>query len=149
VPCVVFVVVVTAGVSLRLVDGRVIVTDVFFLGGALQFVPRDENDAMDVRWNMLAGSTAGAVSVLCTYPLDLLRVQIATDVGSRRFSGIWDAATKIVNVGGVHGLYRGIFPSMAVWMNMCPCSALLPGFWDSDSFSLFGRVFYPTRASTS
>lgn len=75
-------------------------------------VPRDENGMLDPSWNLVAGSIAGAVSVLATYPLDLVRVQIAVDVHGRRFRGIADAILQISRKDGVSALYRGIVPSI-------------------------------------
>jgi hypothetical protein len=37
--------------------------------------------------NLAAGSAAGAVSVVCTYPLDLIRVRLAVAVREKSIKG--------------------------------------------------------------
>ena len=64
--------------------------------------------------SLISGMTAGSVSVLCTYPLDLTRAQLAvvrktSDRASHSFVGM---LTENVRQRGVKGLYRGITPTM-------------------------------------
>jgi hypothetical protein len=55
--------------------------------------------------NLLAGSVAGATSVIFTYPLDLIRVQLAIAVDKPFYNGVWDALKKIYQKEGVVALY--------------------------------------------
>lgn len=71
-----------------------------------------------VFWNnMIAGSAAGATTSLMTYPLDMARTRLATDVtmsaingqGQRQFNGVWDCVRQSYAEGGLKRVYRG-FP---------------------------------------
>ncbi|XP_054793526.1 mitochondrial carrier protein CoAc1-like [Prosopis cineraria] len=77
--------------------------------------------------DLLAGSAAGATSVLCTYPLDLARTKLAYQVVDVRGSiqdgmkdvhsqpahhGIKCVLTSAYKEGGVRGLYRGVGPTI-------------------------------------
>ncbi len=64
--------------------------------------------------NLFAGSLAGATSVIFTYPLDLIRVQLAISVDKPHFDGVKDAIVKIYNHEGVVALYRGMSPTLLV-----------------------------------
>ena len=60
--------------------------------------------------NMASGGAAGALSLLCVYPLDFARTRLATDVGKgadREFTGMGDCIKKILKSDGAAGLYRG------------------------------------------
>lgn len=67
--------------------------------------------------NMIAGSAAGATTSLVTYPLDMARTRLATDVAltsregenQRQFQGVWDCVRKSYVEGGLVRVYRG-FP---------------------------------------
>mmetsp|Transcript_13190 Transcript_13190/g.21577 ORF Transcript_13190/g.21577 Transcript_13190/m.21577 type:complete len:329 (-) Transcript_13190:1329-2315(-) len=73
-----------------------------------------------VMWNnVIAGSAAGATTSLLTYPLDMARTRLATDIslsavqgqgkGQRQFSGVWDCVRQSYVEGGLLRVYRG-FP---------------------------------------
>lgn len=63
-----------------------------------------------------AGAAAGATSVICTYPLDLLRARLAvmreTPEGAARFRGLFSAAREMVRQGGFASMYRGLTPTL-------------------------------------
>jgi hypothetical protein len=60
---------------------------------------------------------AGTTSVIFTYPLDLIRVQLAVSVEKNRYNGIWDAIATIYKREGIRGLYRGSVPTILVKIN--------------------------------
>lgn len=73
-----------------------------------------------VFWNnIIAGSAAGATTSLITYPLDMARTRLATDVaigssvsatskqGQRQFRGVWDCVRQSHMEGGMTRVYRG------------------------------------------
>lgn len=73
-----------------------------------------------VMWNnVIAGSAAGATTSVLTYPLDMARTRLATDIslsavqgqgkGQRQFSGVWDCVRQSYVEGGLLRVYRG-FP---------------------------------------
>lgn len=64
--------------------------------------------------NTLAGSMAGATSVIFTYPLDLVRVQLAVDTSKKRFNGIIHCIYSIARQQGIPGLYKGMSPTLMV-----------------------------------
>jgi len=67
--------------------------------------------------SLMAGSFAGVVSVICTYPLDLTRAQLAV-LKKKKSGGIGGqhpfvyVLTSNYKNGGVKGLFRGIFPTL-------------------------------------
>jgi solute carrier family 25 protein 42 len=66
---------------------------------------------------MCAGGGAGAISVVATYPLDLLRARLAVQQelpgGTElRYRGIRHAVSSMVAEGGVRSLYRGMAPTL-------------------------------------
>ncbi|XP_029103241.1 graves disease carrier protein-like isoform X1 [Scleropages formosus] len=68
---------------------------------------------------LMAGSMAGITAVICTYPLDVVRVRLAFQVkGEHRYTGIFNAFQTIYKKeGGVSGFYRGLVPTI---MGMAP-----------------------------
>ena len=74
--------------------------------------------------HLIAGVTGGAVAVLATHPLELVKVRFQVDdlrksknassAKSYRpiYRGLADAFTAIYRAGGVRGLYGGVTPSM-------------------------------------
>ncbi|GJW09083.1 mitochondrial carrier protein CoAc1 isoform X1, partial [Tanacetum coccineum] len=73
--------------------------------------------------DLLAGSTAGGTSILCTYPLDLARTKLAYQVvdakptvgngaksiiAQTEYSGIKSVLQSVYREGGMCGLYRGV-----------------------------------------
>ena len=64
---------------------------------------------------MLSGGLAAASTLFVTYPMDLARVKLATDLsveGKRQYSGTIDIWKKVVASDGVSGLYRGMLPAV-------------------------------------
>lgn len=70
--------------------------------------------------NMMAGSFAGASSVIFTYPLDLVRVRLAVVVKKqKRFGfGIIGCIRDIIVHEGIRGLYKGMWPTLMVTITM-------------------------------
>jgi Mitochondrial carrier protein len=72
--------------------------------------------------SLIAGMTAGMFSVLCTYPLDLTRAQLAVlkkhkpSVGDHHHhhhhQGTWDILKDNYTKRGFQGLFRGISPTI-------------------------------------
>lgn len=59
---------------------------------------------------LLAGSGAGAISVICTYPLDLVRAQMAVQRDTH--FNVVSMARHIYDKRGISGLYRGLTPTL-------------------------------------
>ncbi|XP_028651772.1 graves disease carrier protein [Erpetoichthys calabaricus] len=80
---------------------------------------------------LMAGSMAGITAVICTYPLDVVRVRLAFQFkGEHRYSGIIHAFKTIYRTeGGFSGFYRGLTPTI---IGMAPYA----GF----SFFTFGTL---------
>jgi len=61
--------------------------------------------------NILSGAFAGAASMVFIYPFDLVRIQLASDLGrepkDRQFKGFRDCWKSIYQTDGIRGLYRG------------------------------------------
>ncbi|KAL3504219.1 hypothetical protein ACH5RR_034060 [Cinchona calisaya] len=77
--------------------------------------------------DLLAGSAAGGIAVLCTYPLDLARTKLAYQVVDPRqslqnsvgniypqpaYTGIRNVIQSVYTEGGVRALYRGVGPTL-------------------------------------
>ena len=64
---------------------------------------------------LLSGSSAGVISVLLTYPLDMVRARLAFQItGEHQYHSIVHAFSSIYkSEGGVQGFYRGINPTLA------------------------------------
>lgn len=63
---------------------------------------------------MMAGSIAGASSVIFTYPLDLVRVRLAVVVKKEKRFGIIGCIRNIIATEGFRGLYKGMWPTLMV-----------------------------------
>ena len=74
-------------------------------------IEKNQMWALTTSESLIAGSTAGAVSVLCTYPLDLTRAQLAVLKKGRRNVFLKVLGSNYSN-GGVGGLFRGISPTL-------------------------------------
>jgi hypothetical protein len=76
-------------------------------------IEKDKIWGMSALESLAAGSCAGVISVLFTYPLDLTRAQLAVlkkQRGSR--NGFVNVLMKNYNNGGAKGLFRGITPTL-------------------------------------
>lgn len=60
----------------------------------------------------LSGSLAGVCSVIATYPLDLLRTRIASEVRTRTYRGVIHGISKMKTDEGISRLYTGIRPTI-------------------------------------
>lgn len=71
---------------------------------------------------LMAGSLAGMTAVICTYPLDMVRVRLAFQVkGEHTYTGIIHAFKTIyAKEGGFLGFYRGLMPTI---LGMAPYAA--------------------------
>ncbi|XP_053161316.1 solute carrier family 25 member 16 isoform X1 [Hemicordylus capensis] len=80
---------------------------------------------------LMAGSMAGITAVICTYPLDMVRVRLAFQVkGDHKYTGIIHTFKTIyTKEGGMRGFYRGLLPTI---VGMAPYA----GF----SFFTFGTL---------
>lgn len=74
-------------------------------------IEKNQMWALTTSESLIAGSAAGAVSVLCTYPLDLTRAQLAVLKKGRRNVFLKVLGSNYSN-GGVGGLFRGISPTL-------------------------------------
>lgn len=65
---------------------------------------------------VLAGASAGAVSVACTYPLDLMRARLAvqreTADGQLKYRGLKHAFQQMWSKNNIREFYKGIGPTM-------------------------------------
>jgi hypothetical protein len=77
--------------------------------------------------SLFAGMTAGAISVVATYPLDLTRAQLAVLRTKKGLDNVGFAGALYGNYKnrGVVGLFRGITPTL---MGILPYSGLAFGF---------------------
>ena len=69
----------------------------------------DKNDPKAKIVNLILGGTAGGVAVTFTFPTDLIRrkMQLSGQPGHAKYSGMFDAAKRIVQSEGPLGLYKG------------------------------------------
>uniref|UniRef100_A0A7S1BE39 Mitochondrial carrier protein n=1 Tax=Corethron hystrix TaxID=216773 RepID=A0A7S1BE39_9STRA len=79
-----------------------------------RFVSEGHKNHMTGAESFFAGSTAGVISVICTYPLDLTRAQLAVikkkKTGHNR--GFLNVIVNTYRERGIAGLYRGISPTL-------------------------------------
>ena len=86
---------------------------------------------------IISGGLVGALSLSCVYPIDLVRLRMAADLGSssnRQFQGISDCLEKVYNVDGIRGLYKGWGISVA---GIIVYRGLYFGLFDSGKALLF------------
>jgi solute carrier family 25 protein 42 len=86
----------------------------------------NQNEAISV----VAGSFAGLTAVVITYPLDLVRAQLAMQDhgGPRKYRGVTDALVRIPQQNGVAALYRGMAPSL---LGVAPYSGIKFGVYEA------------------
>lgn len=87
---------------------------------------------------VLSGSIAGGVSVMCTYPLDLLRARLAVDKNiqstlvdgnkTMRIGKLGNCVVNVVKTHGVAGLFKGLTPTM---LGILPYSGLAFGSFET------------------
>ncbi|PKU34208.1 hypothetical protein llap_15489 [Limosa lapponica baueri] len=90
--------------------------------GAIQFMAFDQYKKVIKKQlgisghvhRLMAGSMAGITAVICTYPLDMVRVRLAFQVkGEHKYMGIIHAFKMIyTKEGGFRGFYRGLMPTV-------------------------------------
>lgn len=76
---------------------------------------RDENGKISVPANMAAGFMAGtSEAVLAVTPIETIKTRVTDDQrkGTKRYTGSFDAITKILKSEGPSGLYRGVVPTI-------------------------------------
>ncbi|PRP79774.1 mitochondrial substrate carrier family protein B-like [Planoprotostelium fungivorum] len=71
--------------------------------------------------NLIGGGAAGATCVLCTYPLDVVRVRLAVSAKTGEYNGILHCITSIIRHKGFTGLFSGIWPTL---MGIIPYAAV-------------------------
>jgi solute carrier family 25 phosphate transporter 23/24/25/41 len=72
-----------------------------------------ENKTLTTVQRLTCGGLAGVVSVLASYPLDLVRCRLSAQQADRKiYNGIWDCLKQIHAQEGVLGLYRGLWPTL-------------------------------------
>jgi len=60
-----------------------------------------------------AGAMAGIISVVITYPLDLIRTRLSVQSPTQqKYKGIVDAWKVIIREEGIHALFKGITPTV-------------------------------------
>lgn len=84
--------------------------------------------------NLLAGGSAGAISLVFVYPLDYCRTRLANDVGTK-YTGLIDCVSKTYKSDGIVGLYRGLSISLA---GIFVYRALYFGSYDTGKKWVFG-----------
>lgn len=58
--------------------------------------------------SFFAASSSACIAVLATYPLDVVRTRLSTQLSAKHYNGILDALCKIGREEGCAGLYRGL-----------------------------------------
>ncbi|XP_004470580.1 solute carrier family 25 member 16 isoform X1 [Dasypus novemcinctus] len=90
---------------------------------------------------LMAGSMAGMTAVICTYPLDMVRVRLAFQVkGEHTYTGIIHAFKTIyAKEGGFLGFYRGLMPTI---LGMAPYAGV--SFFTFGTLKSVGLSYAPT-----
>ncbi|KAL8152699.1 hypothetical protein V2J09_010459 [Rumex salicifolius] len=70
---------------------------------------KGNNDELSVVGRLAAGACAGMTSTLMTYPLDVLRLRLAVEPGSRTMSQV---ALRMLRDEGMVSFYKGLGPSL-------------------------------------
>ena len=68
-----------------------------------------EAKALSTRQRLGAGACAGIASVVCTYPLDVLRTKLSLQT---KTMGILDCTLETWRGGGVKAFYHGVLPTV-------------------------------------
>lgn len=64
----------------------------------------------------VAGSVAGLAAAAVSCPLDIVKFRLQNQAAKGRSAGLLGSLTTIVRLEGVRGLYRGLRPTVAVYM---------------------------------
>ena len=83
---------------------------------AYEQIKRFVGDKQGPLKRFISGAMAGAISVSCTYPLDLLRARLAVKRGRGtrpEFTLLWVEAKELVSRGGFAALWRGLSVTLA------------------------------------
>eukprot|EP01121_Diplochlamys_sp_Union-15-3_P010697 TRINITY_DN3027_c0_g1_i1.p1 TRINITY_DN3027_c0_g1~~TRINITY_DN3027_c0_g1_i1.p1 ORF type:complete len:308 (-),score=44.02 TRINITY_DN3027_c0_g1_i1:75-998(-) len=62
--------------------------------------------------HLIAGSLAGMTSVCFTYPLDLMRARLASEVGPRRYKSLLHGIATMFRNEGFRAFFNGLNPSL-------------------------------------
>lgn len=79
---------------------------------------RTDDGSLPVPARLAAGALAAIISTTITYPLDIMRLRLATDPNVTTMAGV---LTSVVRNEGPQALYKGVFAS---WAGIAPYSAL-------------------------
>jgi solute carrier family 25 phosphate transporter 23/24/25/41 len=101
-------------------------------------VPEDEN--INVRKRLLAGTFAGITAGSITHPIDVVRVRLQTQPG---ISTIPEAFRHVFAENGLRSFYKGYFPAMA---SLGPFIAI--NFATFDSVKTAVSKLYPDKVNT-
>lgn len=78
----------------------------------LTSIGHDPSRPLPLGRQMAAGALSGSVTMLCTFPLDLLRTRMSAEVthtgAPRKYGSMPAAARDIVKTQGIRGLYQGL-----------------------------------------
>jgi solute carrier family 25 phosphate transporter 23/24/25/41 len=78
---------------------------------AKRWIRHNETRPMTIYERFVAGALAGCISQTTIYPLEVLKTRLALRK-TGQYSGIVDAAKKILATEGVRSFYRGYIPNM-------------------------------------
>lgn len=88
-----------------------------------KFLEKDGEDAVHLTpvQNLVAGGMAGVTSLLCTYPLDLVRSRLTVQTTEEKYKGIAATFRMVYREEGFKGLYKGMLTSI---MGVAPYVAI-------------------------
>lgn len=75
-----------------------------------------ETGKMTALASATAGATAGCISTIAVYPLDLVKTRLTIQARAgkdRKYNGIWDCIMKVYKQEGFLALYKGVSASIA------------------------------------
>jgi solute carrier family 25 phosphate transporter 23/24/25/41 len=79
----------------------------------LRSTGKEEPGVLDL---LAFGSISGSVGATSVYPLNLVRTRLQASGSSGHpalYTGVWDVATKTMEMEGWRGFYRGLLPTLA------------------------------------
>jgi solute carrier family 25 phosphate transporter 23/24/25/41 len=86
-----------------------------------KYLMRPGEKNLDTTSKLMAGSGAGIVATMTTFPLDLIRTRLSLQTTTQHYNGIVHAFRSIYGAQGIKGLYRGCGTAI---MSVAPFSAL-------------------------